>query len=89
MSKESKIAQLGILNILEHMKNPLTNIRLSLDMLEYEIDADRTKYRDIIKKSTISLEESIKDLCKSFDDLGVTIHIETDSPNLDSLHIDQ
>ena len=34
MSQESKIAQLGILNILNQMKNPLTNIRLCVDMLE-------------------------------------------------------
>ena len=86
MSKESKIAQLGILNILNQMKNPLTNIRLSLDILENDIDADSIKYREIIKNSAISLEDSIRDLCDSFADLGVTIHLETDNTVLESLH---
>ena len=86
MSKESKIAQLGILNILNQMKNPLTNIRLSLDILENDIDADSIKYREIIKNSAISLEDSIRDLCDSFADLGVTIHLETDNAVLESLH---
>lgn len=85
MSKESKIAQLGILNILNQMKNPLTNIRLSLDILENDIDADSIKYREIIKNSAISLEDSIRDLCDSFADLGVTIHLETDNTVLESL----
>ena len=88
MSKPSKIAQLGILNILNQMKNPLTNIRLSIDMLENDKDADRSKYRDIIKNSAISLEDSIRDLCQSFGDLGVTIHLETDSTGLESLHLE-
>ena len=85
MSKESKIAQLGILNILNQMKNPLTNIRLSLDILENDLDADSIKYREIIKNSAISLEDSIRDLCDSFADLGVTIHLETDNTVLESL----
>ena len=85
MSKQSKIAQLGILNILNQMKNPLTNIRLSLDILENDIDADSIKYREIIKNSAISLEDSIRDLCDSFADLGVTIHLETDNTVLESL----
>ena len=88
MSKESKIAQLGILNILNQMKNPLTNIRLSLDMLEHSTENERIKYREIIKNSAISLEDSIRDLCQSFGDLGVTIHLETDSTGLESLRLE-
>ena len=87
MSKPSKIAQLGILNILNQMKNPLTNIRLSIEMLENDTDADRTKYRDIIKTSAISLEDSIRDLCQSFGDLGVTIHLETESTGLEEFRL--
>ena len=85
MSKTSKIVQLGILNILNQMKNPLTNIRLSIDMLENDLDADKTKYSEIIKNSAIRLEESIRDLCNSFGDLGVTIHLETDTTELEAL----
>ena len=87
MSKPSIIAQLGILNILNQMKNPLTNIRLSLNMLENDTDVDRDKYQEIIKNSAISLEDSIRDLCQSFGDLGVTIHLETDSKGLEALQL--
>lgn len=88
MSKPSIIAQLGILNILNQMKNPLTNIRLSLNMLENDKDVDRDKYQEIIKNSAISLEDSIRDLCQSFEDLGVTIHLETDSTSLEALQLE-
>lgn len=88
MSKPSIIAQLGILNILNQMKNPLTNIRLSLNMLENDTDVDRDKYQEIIKNSAISLEDSIRDLCQSFEDLGVTIHLETDSTSLKTLQLE-
>ena len=81
MSKPSKLAELGILNILNQMKNPLTNIRLSVDMQENANDIDRIQYQEIIKNSAISLEDSIRELCQSFNDLGVTIHLETDSTN--------
>ena len=87
MSKASKIAEMGILNILNQMKNPLTNIRLSLDMMENDSDVDRGKCREIIKNSAISLEDSIRDLCQSFGDLGVTIHLETDRTPLESFHL--
>ena len=86
MSKPSKIAQLGILNILNQMKNPLTNIRLSVDMLENETDINRIKYHEIIKNSAISLEDSIRQICKSFYDLGLTIHLDSDKTSLESLH---
>ena len=81
MSKPSKIAELGILNILNQMKNPLTNIRLSVDMLENDKNTDQSQYREIIKNSAITLENSIRELCQSFNDLGVSIHLETDSTN--------
>ena len=79
MGKQSKIAELGMLNILYQMKNPLTNIRLAVEMLEKE--QDKLIERDcheIIKNSAVALEESIRDLCRSFNELGVSIHIEQD-----------
>ena len=78
MTQQSKIAQLGILNILNQMKNPLTNIRLCIDMLENNECKDKADCNEIIKNSAISLENSIRDLCTSFDELGFTIHLETD-----------
>ena len=79
MGKKSKIAELGMLNILYQMKNPLTNIRLSIEELESGSNCDnREACHTIIKNSAISLENSIRDLCRSFSELGVTIHIEED-----------
>lgn len=88
MSQPSKIAQLGILNILNQMKNPLTNIRLCVDMLENTSDTEALRCREIIKTSAISLEDSIRDLCQSFDDLGVIIHLETDPEGMDDSRLD-
>lgn len=79
MSQPSKIAQLGIINILNQMKNPLTTIRLCVDMMEDDNCKDQDNCNLIIKKSAISLENSIRDLCTSFAELGITIHLETDS----------
>ena len=79
MDQQSKIAELGILNILNQMKNPLTNIRLSIEMMETEVeDNECQKYREIIKNSATSLEDSIRDLCKSFSELRLSIHMQTD-----------
>ncbi len=88
MSQESKIAQLGILNILNQMKNPLTNIRLCVDMLEKDDVIDIAQCNHIIKTSAISLENSIRDLVTSFHDLGVTIHLDADKAAFHSLHED-
>ncbi len=79
MGKQSKIAEIGILNILNQMKNPLTNIRLCLDAIEkgQHIIADKDCHA-IIKNSAVKLEDSIRDLCRSFNELGMSIHIEQD-----------
>ena len=86
MSKPSIIAQLGIVNILNQMKNPLTNIRLSIEMLENGEELNKAKYMDIIKTSAINLEDSIRDLCQSFDDAGVVIHLEANHTQFEVLH---
>ena len=87
MSQPSKIAQLGVLNILNQMKNPLTNIRLCIDMLE-DGCYDVANCNHIIKTSAISLENSIRDLCTSFAELGLTIHLNVDKTELHLLHKD-
>ena len=88
MSQPSKIAQLGIINILNQMKNPLTNIRLCVDMLEKDDCNDVANCKHIIKTSAINLENSIRDLCTSFTDLGLTIHLNVDTKELQFLHKD-
>ena len=87
MKQESKIAQLGMLDMLYEMKNPLTNIQLSLEMLEAGTeDIDPNVYYTIIKNSSLDIEASIKELCKSFNDLGFTLHIESDSHTTKKIH---
>ena len=88
MSHPSKIAQLGIINILNQMKNPLTNIRLCVDMLDEEADKKTGGCNEIIKNSAISLENSIRDLCTSFEELGVTIHLEADTADFPDILTD-
>ena len=88
MSQPSKIAQLGILNILNQMKNPLTNIRLCVDMLEEKDCGDVANCKHIIKNSAISLENSIRDLCTSFAELGVSIHLEAHNTDFQSPQYD-
>ncbi len=79
MSKKSTIAELGVINILNQMKNPLTNIRLCAEMIEKQYKSnDGTDCHDIIKKNAIVLEQSIRDLLKSFKELGMSIHVEAD-----------
>ena len=77
MSQPSQIAQLGILNILNQMKNPLTNIRLCVDMLEEKDCNDISNCNKIIKSSAVSLENSIRELCTSFAEIGLSIHINS------------
>jgi len=59
------------------MKNPLTNIRLSVEMMESG-KTDPQEYQAIIKNSAISLEASIRDLTRSFSELGIRIHLGED-----------
>ncbi|MCY7291794.1 MAG: hypothetical protein LH615_06380 [Ferruginibacter sp.] len=71
---------MGVLNILNQMKNPLTNIRLCVEMMETESeDNECIKYREIIKNSAIKLEDSIRDLCTSFAELKLSIHMQTEA----------
>ena len=76
MSHQSKIAELGVLNMLNQMKNPLTNIRLCAEMMDSD-EKDCKQYSEIIKNSAIKLEESIRDICNSFEELKLSIHMQT------------
>lgn len=76
----SKIAQIGILHILNQMKNPLTSIMLCLEMMESDRqENDEKDCHQIIRNSSKALEESIRDLIKSFNDLGISVHLEEDN----------
>ena len=78
---KSSIAQIGILHILNQMKNPLTNIMLCLEMIEnnqQNIDNEGKDCHEIIKSSSKALESSIRDLIKSFNDLGISVQLGED-----------
>ncbi|MBS1756086.1 MAG: hypothetical protein JSU03_02285 [Bacteroidetes bacterium] len=78
--KESKIAELGMIDILYEIKNPLTNIGLALEFLEAEkVPVETQIFYDIIKNSALKIENSIKELCKSYHDLGITLHLPPDT----------
>ena len=84
MKNESKIAELGMINMLTQIKNPITNIRLCLELLESDTVAKNQKvYYGIMRASTRAIELSIRDICNSFHDLGITIHVGTDITNLE------
>ncbi|MEO7523237.1 MAG: hypothetical protein ABIT58_04045 [Ferruginibacter sp.] len=77
MQKNCKIAELGMLDMLFEIKNPLTNIRLCLDVFESGVEIeDRNVYFDIIKSSAIDIETSIRELCSSFHEFGFSLTVD-------------
>ncbi|CAN5823486.1 hypothetical protein BH11BAC4_BH11BAC4_06040 [soil metagenome] len=80
MNTASKIAEMGMINMLSQIKNPLTNIKLCLELLESDAALQNQHiYYDIMRSSTSEIESTIKDLCASFQDLGISLHVGTDS----------
>lgn len=78
--KESKIAELGMIDILYEIRNPLTNIKLALEFLEADTMTDEAReLYNIIKKSALKIESSVKDLCNSYHELGITLHLPPDN----------
>lgn len=77
---KSKIAQIGILHILNQMKNPLTNIMLCVEIMESrQNEAEDMDCAGIIRNSAKALENSIRDLVNSFNDLGISVHLDEDN----------
>lgn len=60
------IAQAGLINMLEEMNNPLTNIRLSTELIETENEDSKYTYCSIIKKNAELIQVTIKELADSF-----------------------
>ncbi len=79
MRQECKIAELGMLDMLFEMKNPITNIRLCLELLESgNPSGDPEKYYQIIKNSAIDIEDSIRTLCNSFHENGFSLYMDVE-----------
>lgn len=84
--KHSKIAQMGIVKVLSEIKTPLTNIKLCLDLLQKDaVVENQHVYFEILKNSTSAIENAVADLCNSFNDLGISIHIPADKNHLESM----
>lgn len=63
------ITELGMMYTLQEMKNPLTNILLSMELLEAETDEEKKiQFYSIIKKSVLEMGAYITDLHKCFTD---------------------
>ncbi len=79
MKQECKIAELGMLDMLFEIKNPITNIRLCLELLESENSpVDPQKFYKIIKSSAIDIEESVRTLCNTFHENGFSLYIDSE-----------
>lgn len=65
MENNSKIAAIGVVGALQEMNNPLTNIKLCVEMLEAGIPNPELYY-EIMRKNTATMEKSIKELCDVF-----------------------
>lgn len=84
--KKSKLAEMGLIKILSEIKTPLTNITLCIELLQNDdVTENKHVYYEIMKKSAHTIEDSVKDLCKSFSDLGISIYMPPDETMLDSI----
>lgn len=66
MENKNNIAESGLVYLLNEMNNPITNIRLSVELLENGNEDMRQVYYDIIKKNTALLEAAVKELSDTF-----------------------
>lgn len=70
MEKKRTIMSLGVIHNLQQMKNPLTNIMLSVELIAAETAEDKKEgYYNTIKHNAQRLEGCIKEMCAFFNDL--------------------
>ena len=70
MEKKRTVMSLGIIHNLQQMKNPLTNIMLSVELIASETAEDKKEnYYNTIKHNAQRLEVCIKEMCAFFNDL--------------------
>lgn len=75
MENYCKIAETGLVGMLQEMKNPLTNINLCLELLESGGAVQHADYYAIIKKSALEMESSIREICSCFLDQGFALQL--------------
>ena len=84
MKAESKIAELGMINMLCQIKNPLTNIQLCLELLESAtVNQNKEVYYKIMKNSVGEIESTVRSICNSFQELGITLHVGSDTQEIE------
>ena len=68
---------LGVVHNLQQMKNPLTNILLSAELIASETAEDKKwDYYNTIKNNTQKLEVCIREMCAFFNDLDSDVAAE-------------
>jgi nitrogen-specific signal transduction histidine kinase len=80
MESSCKIAKLGLVGMLHEMNNPLTSIKLSMELLNSCDEEQREAYVSIITRSIERLETSIRQIAGSFINDGYTVQIESQEP---------
>ena len=66
MDSSNKIAAAGLVNMLNEINNPITNIKLCLELLQNCSEDARETYYSILKRSVEIIEMSLKDISNAF-----------------------
>lgn len=70
MKQTRTLITLGLIHNLQQMKNPITNIMLSVELVAAETNEDQKQlYYTTIKTNTAKLQNSILEMCEFFKDL--------------------
>ena len=77
MDTARKLATMGLVGMLSEMKNPLTSIKLCIDLIESGAEPEQD-YFEMIRKNAATLEKNIIEMCNYFNDGRFSIHIEND-----------
>jgi hypothetical protein len=75
MDTGGKLATMGLVGMLSEMKNPLTSIRLCIDLIESGAEPERD-YFEMIKKNAATLEKDLIEMCNYFNDGRFSLKIE-------------
>jgi len=78
MENNSKIISAGLVCLLNEMNNPLTSIKLCMELLQTASEETREEYYTIIEKSTEQLQHAVHELSNSFlkDGFYADFHVE-------------
>ncbi len=77
-SKISPLAKLGIVDMLNEMKTPITNIKLCVELLESDHEDHERDYHVMIKNNAVKLESRLRELLNTFYHLGISVHLAED-----------